>query len=345
MSIWNKVLVGLISVSALVFFYMAARTLKTHQYWQKLAQKHERQIEQLEKQNQTLIEGSGPTTDFAQMGIRQRRIELNKLLLDRGRVWRRCEPNVKINQADGSAAVTVAIENPDPHSIADNTIVYAFEEADVQKKGRYLGEFKVTASDEKQKTIVMVPTLPLGPRQLEQLSKAQRPWNLYEILPRDSHDVFASLSDTEKEDMLPQASREEYIGHGKDGFIRSLRDYRVLFSILNMRRTLMVDRIAASNFDLKLVKDALDQALKQEEAAKQDVAVATKDADRFARQRDAVGGYLAELEKEYEAVKAAISQLIEDNKAKAGRIAKQQWEAARRIDERTRAMAQSGTGG
>jgi hypothetical protein len=45
------------------------------------------------------------------------------------------------------------------------------------------------------------------------------------------------------------------------------------------------------------------------------------------------------------AVRADIARLIETNKAMAGRIAKMQLEAVRRIDERTRAMAQSGAGG
>ena len=38
MSIWNKILIGLIFVASVAFFYMAARTLKTHQYWRSVAQ-------------------------------------------------------------------------------------------------------------------------------------------------------------------------------------------------------------------------------------------------------------------------------------------------------------------
>ncbi len=55
--------------------------------------------------------------------------------------------------------------------------------------------------------------------------------------------------------------------------------------------------------------------------------------------------YHEALDKELAAVNAEIARLIETNKAMAGRIAKLQLEAARRIDERTRAMAQSGAGG
>jgi hypothetical protein len=75
------------------------------------------------------------------------------------------------------------------------------------------------------------------------------------------------------------------------------------------------------------------------------VALAQEEFQTSTRQRDAVSGYLEAVAKEYEAVKAAVQKLIEENRAKAGQIANQQWEASRRIDERTRVMAQSGTGG
>ena len=92
MSIWNKVLVWVIGVASVALFYMAARTLKTHQYWRELAQKYERKIEQVQQQNRVLLEGGGNAGGQSQLGIRQRRIELNKLLLDRHRVWFKCDP-------------------------------------------------------------------------------------------------------------------------------------------------------------------------------------------------------------------------------------------------------------
>ena len=102
MSIWNKVLVGLICVASLAFFYMAARTLKTHQHWRELARKYDRKIEQVRADNQRLIERdrNGPAP---QLGIRQLRIELSKLLLDRRRAWFKCDPKVKLNAQDGTA--------------------------------------------------------------------------------------------------------------------------------------------------------------------------------------------------------------------------------------------------
>ena len=47
MSIWNKVLLGLLAIASLVFFHAVLRTVKTFQYWSKLADSYERQIKQV----------------------------------------------------------------------------------------------------------------------------------------------------------------------------------------------------------------------------------------------------------------------------------------------------------
>lgn len=51
MSIWNKIVIGFVFVASVAFFYLAARTLKTHQYWRTLTLRHEEKIKQLEVEN------------------------------------------------------------------------------------------------------------------------------------------------------------------------------------------------------------------------------------------------------------------------------------------------------
>ena len=188
--------------------------------------------------------------------------------------------------------------------------------------------------------MVLVPTSPLGPRQIEQLGNAQRPWDLYEVMPHDSPDVFASLSDKEKE-----ACCRRRVCRSIATKSRPLRDYQVLFRAQNVRRALMADQIDATTRDLKLVKEALDQAQEQEKAAQQDVATAKEDVKAATRQRDAVAAYLKTLQHDLDTAKADIDQLLKNNQNMAEQMAKLQGEAARRIDQRTRAMAQSGAGG
>jgi DNA-binding transcriptional MerR regulator len=144
------------------------------------------------------------------------------------------------------------------------------------------------------------------------------------------------LSEKEKEALLPPESRNE---------ARPVRDYQVLFRAENVRRALLTDQIDATARDLKLVKEALDQAQEQEKAAQQDVAAAKEDAKATVGQRDAVAAYLKTLQHDLDTAKADVDQLLKNNQNMAEQMAKLQGEAARRIDQRTRAMAQSGAGG
>jgi hypothetical protein len=353
MSIWNKVLLWVIGLASLALFYMAARTLQTHRYWGDLATKFDRAIRQVQQENQRLAEG----VPGGQPGIRQVRAELSDLLLDRRRAWFNCDPRVKLDRQGGTAEITLTVSKPDPNGIVEKTILYAFEEAGVQKGGRYLGEFKVTKTDEKRKQVTVVPNSLFSADELDRLGTSKGPWEIYQIMPRDNRDVLALLTDEQKKAMFPAETWQEYRKDGKpadkgdpkdrvvDGkYVRLLRDYQVLLSASRGQRTLLVDQIDASTRDKKLLDDALAQAKEQEAALQQELAAARAEAKKFAAERDAVKGYRELLERELKAVEASDSDLIKANKDMAGKMAQRQLEAARRIDERTRAMAQSGAG-
>jgi len=351
MSIWNKVLVGLIGVASLVLFYMAARTLKTHQHWRELAGRLEQKIDQVRQDNVRLAEGA-PNAP----GIRQLRVALNKLLVDRRRMWRNCQPNVSIDREAGTAAVTLQTEQTAPHGIAPNTVLYAFEQSNAEKQGHYLGQFNVTQAD--QQRLTLSPTSRLSDREIQTLAAARGPWTLYELMPQDNREVFAALSEEQKKALLPAASLPEFLKDGgpaaegdptdrivEGKYVRTLRDYQVLLGAVRVARTLLIDRIDAATRDKKLVEDALALARQQEEAVQAELASAKREVEEFARQRDAVAAYRRLIERELESVRAAIARLIENNQAMAGQIAKLQSEATRRIDQRTRAMARNGIGG
>ncbi len=278
--------------------------------------------------------------------------------MDRGRAWFHCDATVNVNPPQGTAVVTVTISQPDPHGIAEGTVLYGFEEADAQKQGRYLGEFRVAKSDEKQKQVILAPTSRLSPREIERLGAVKGPWVFYETMPRDNHEIYAVLGDEEKKAVLPAASLPEYLKDGKSAAVgeppaqvvagkyeRPLRDYHVFFTADRVQRTLLVDAIDASTCDAKLLSDALAAAKQQEEAVKVELASVKEELAKQSGQRGVVATYHQALEKELAAIRAETARLIETNKAMAGRIVKMQLEAVRRIDERTRAMAQSGAGG
>jgi hypothetical protein len=243
----------------------------------------------------------------------------------------------------GTAEVVLTIDQPAPHGMAAKTVVYAFDEADVRKNGRYLGEFVVSGVDQKQ--AALVPAAALSPRQMDDLEAAKGTWVLYEIMPRDNHEIFASLSEADKQAMLPAESLPEYLNDRVvDGkYVRALRDYDVLLDAEQAQRILLRDSIEAAREDKRLMEEAVAEAEKLREACRKDIATAEIDLKDAVRQRDLVAAHRQRLADKLAAVQALVAQLIEKNQAMAGRIAKYQLEAARRIDDRARAMVRSGT--
>ena len=59
--------------------------------------------------------------------------------------------------------------------------------------GQYLGEFSVSAVSGNK--VSFKPTYVMTQKEIDRLVQARRPWVLYELLPRDSHEIFASLSE------------------------------------------------------------------------------------------------------------------------------------------------------
>jgi hypothetical protein len=352
MSIWNKVLVGLIIAASLGMFFMGAWALKACTVWSRAVVQRETQARQLGEENARLTDG---VPGQGEPGVRQMRGELHKLLVFQQGVWRDCIAKVKVLPEDRTAEVNVTIGQPKPHGIAKGMVLYAFESADVKNKGRYLGQFVVTKGAESGKEdITLVPAVKLNDREIEKLKSTKGLWLLYELMPQDNHDTFASLSEKELRALLPSEVVAEYLKDGKPAskddpqdrvvggkYVRALRDYVILFGSEREHRILLQDTIESAKRDKQLIVDALELARKQEAEAKKQVALAKADLEEANRQKEIVDSYCAKLEERVKTLHARVAELIKTNQAMADQIARFQLEAARRIDERTRAMAQS----
>ncbi|MCE5268096.1 MAG: hypothetical protein LLG00_09445 [Planctomycetaceae bacterium] len=352
MSIWNKVLVGLIAVASLGFFYLATRTLKTHSAWHTRAVAQASQIAQLKTDSQNLQDGV--TRDGAvEPGIRQIQLDLDRLLADRRRAWFGCPARVNnVNRGQGTADIALTVDKPSPHGIAARTVVYAFEDSNDRRRGQYLGEFVVEKVAGKQ--LSLRPAVGMTTREVEALAAARGTWSLYELMPRDNHEAFAGLSDAQLKSILPAGSASEYLKDGKpaakadpkdrvvDGkYVRPLLDYDVLFRDQQQKRILLVDSIEAATRDKALAQESLALAKKQVEACARDVAKAKEELAVALAQRKLVSDYLAKFQETLGKVQAVIKQTLQGNQAKARRLATLQLQAVEQIDRRTRAMALS----
>ncbi len=257
MSIWNKVLIGLILVVSLVFFILSARALKTHEHWREQARSLEQELEQLRDAELVFQEGLdapqvaareeelqeiGPDAaqavqqakqelesmpPGARLGLRRLRLELHKLMTDRGRVWYRCRPQPHPDTAK-TGAVAVLVRFPDPHQIAANTVLWAFDEAPIQNGGSYLGQFTVAGiGGQGNQQVQLQPAMNMLPPQLQRLQQSATrngaSWTLCEVMPVDSHEIFAGLNADQLKATLPERTVDEYV---LDGQMMTVEDFK-----------------------------------------------------------------------------------------------------------------------
>jgi hypothetical protein len=368
MNIWNKVFVGLIFVVSLVFFFLGARALKTHQHWRDRAAQLDTDLTSAGDELETLVES-----------VRQRTVALHRELADRGRVWYGCRPqNV---QAD---SVNVAVGAPLPHQIQPGTVLWAFDQLDIRQGGKYLGQFTVTNVTDQQ--VQMKPTLGLTNREAQRLQQAAAPevlWLLCETMPADKHDALAGLSEEELRAVLPENTVEEYLMDGqittlgevrqrglqgkvyqvdqsgeivrqegipvevtaeneRGKFVRQLRDYEELFLQHRLWHTDWIDRRETNRRNLAYIQESDKDLRLQVQYRERERSELLAEKEKTDAELARVAELRQDLDSKLQAMRAAIAQLIETNRAQAGELARIQREATRLIDERTRQMAQAG---
>jgi hypothetical protein len=378
MSIWNKILLGLIFVAAMGFWYLGMRTLKTHKYWREIAIKLDRQIVATENENRQFAQGEGDGAE-AKLGIRQYQQRIHQLVVDRGRVWTNCDPQ-NFNAQTGQGKIVT--DQPNPNGLAPKAILYAFEEKEADAAGnggRFLGEFEVEAVNENQ--VQVKPTMKLGPRQLQRIAQASKPWIVYEKMPVDNHEALADLSEGEKKKMLPAESAPSYLRDGEaatweqmeqwgvrgtlvddsgkaqvdaDGkptpnakgkYVRQLHDYNTIFRLRSDERVLLTDRFEALKRDIQYMQASVAEAKQQVEARKRQIDAAKTELAKVHQERGAVVAHFSTLKAQIKLIEDAVRQLLASNKQFTEAIKHSQEYAAQQIDARTRAMAQVKEGG
>jgi hypothetical protein len=355
MSIWNRVALGLVFLAAVAMFVFGARALKIHAVWGSHMAALRVQLKSYSEQNDNLLNSE----DKDKPGILAMRRQLQQVLAGRGRVWYNCEPQIG-PETLRSGKMTVTTDLPVPNGIADKSTLYAIEETEVQKGGRYLGEFHVDGVDEKNKRITLAPNLTFSEEQLKRVAASKGPWTLYEHMPVDRHDVFAELTDAEKKALMPAGTVNEYnrdgqsplgndpedrifkTAEGSKVYVRRLRDYKQLLDGYHLKHAVFVDQFLTLSNDTKYLEDALADVRQQVQFCQKEVDGLKAEYATATKERDAVLAHQRVLQGKVQVFESAVADMIKSNLAVAGEIARIQLDAARRIDARMRTMAQAG---
>lgn len=342
MSIWSRVLCGLIIVATFPLVYLASRNLAANHAWSQRVAKLDADLAKTTAEADVLRRGEASQSmtapDFergrpydpsqGQIGIAQLDVSLHDLLAGRGAVWFNCRRG---QVAAPTGELSVFIDEPTPHQIKDRMVLYLFEE---DERGKYLGEYKVTGVADDQ--ITLQATVALTPRQQQNLANCRDPLVLYETMPADRHRPFAGLTEDELRAMLPAPTVQEYVKHGQpaeagesdqrvaDGlYVRRLRDYSYLIREAQFGLARQTDQIAALTNQAALmeatlkslrnddpgVEDEIDRRDKQIASLEQLLATAKTERDQVQAHLEAVSQRLDELKARFEQLQTEKRQL------------------------------------
>ena len=283
---------------------------------------------------------------------------LNDLIRDRGPVWDGVKATGPVDPATGR--VPVAIPGG-PRGLEVDMIVYAFERgaasgATPEQGAQYLGEFRVHEVREDGVTLESVQKLDnrTGNRLLRSAQNPQVTWRLYSSMPLDRHELFAGKSEEELRQLLPAASVEQYLRHGKeptpddDPYVRAafneegervalddpekaeerydrpLRDYAYLFAELMRQRTLLSTAIAGLREDVNRLKAADENAKQLTAYRESEIEVLEKDRDFMLRDREAIEKHLDRVLAALENARDAVTRLIPMNMEQARELIQRQ---------------------
>src|SRR5262245_22915972 len=130
MSIFNRVVIGLILVALFPLVYLAANALSLYHNYRRENAKSEQRLESMTTEAEHVLYGDNEAVLAAgqgMKGIHRLEAELYALVSRRGRVWEHCTPSPNANTAQSGSA-TVAIPAPTPHGLVVGTSVFVFEE-------------------------------------------------------------------------------------------------------------------------------------------------------------------------------------------------------------------------
>ncbi len=323
--VYQAILVAMVFLGSVVFMYLAARTLATHNAWRTLAKRQQAELETVEQQRRELVDG-GKMDEKGQpnpLGIRQLKEELYKRAVDRGgALFDVTVEGVK----DG--VVQLVLKSPE-HGLVPKMVLFAFDQTPFEEGGRYQGEFKVVSVGEGTPNVQVAPNLPLTEAQAQRLAAAKGPWTLYTTMPVDDAALFATVDDATRQALLPKSSLQEYAKGD-----RKLRDYEYLFHENFVQRTKLTDSIAelTSNID----RMTADTKQTDEEAAYRTTEKGSLqvDLEKFEQERKAIAAYRQALEKLFGQTRDALRARFAANRQMDSELTASQLKAAREIDAR-----------
>ncbi|MBA2117134.1 hypothetical protein [Bremerella alba] len=228
---WNVLhVLGLFLTFGAAFAYLvlAAAVLRTESSWKKLAEQKDKELNQAVSQVELLKSGRTINTQSGRLesvdspidSLAGAKAELERLMYDRGRLWRDVTRGAINNNQVGLTLPPVqspAANNPGggaapaasmQRSLAPDDIVYAFGQMDhpedptLTVPAYFIGEFVVRTIQNQNMTVESTTKLD---RAQQQTLNLPNQWMLYDKMPVDDHEVFDDMDDAQLASLIRKA--------------------------------------------------------------------------------------------------------------------------------------------
>jgi hypothetical protein len=357
MNIARLVLLVLIGLGSIGYFVEVGKLMTINRVWRQKIAKLEAEIESTEASIDEVQHGNalaramvykpeeGPLLaempGGAKPGIDQFMTVLNELTAQRGgRVFTDAKRGTVVPET-GETIVTIS--EPNPHQIVDKAILYAFDKKNREEGGAYLGEFKVVAVEVDKNTASLAPVMKQSAEQLKKIAASSSDWVLYEVMPQDRYTAFAGLTDDDLKKLLPAASVDDFLRHGRpapegmsaerivDGkYVRALRDYLRIFRDFDEERVRMGDLLATQAANQALADQSLTVVKTQVEARDAEITKLQADLKKVQDEHAVFVKHQQALEAKLTVTQTEIAKLLVENKKLAAEWADHQIEAAKK---------------
>jgi hypothetical protein len=199
---YNITLLALVMLVSVGWIYLAARTLKIQQAWRSEIGRWEKANAAADKQHDEILHGQTDAEGKVHLGLETAKLEVDKMLQGRGRVWAQA---TRKSAAD-TGQIVATIEGPAPHGIEKNMVLYVFDDAE---GGGFLGEYEVTAAAANSPDITLSPALKLRASELQRIAaRKSSHLTLYEVMPADNRGIYADAIQIFR-DSLPAEQRDQ----------------------------------------------------------------------------------------------------------------------------------------
>ena len=341
MSIWNKVLLGLLFFCSALLFYFAVQSLSSRTAWQKQIEKLESDIAKTNDDNR-LLEYGIKTTDesvpvsktppklnegsfsieeyeaFVQkntyaLGSKESLIHLRNdvdhLIRDRdARTWFECTPTT-VNVSENEVIVQV-LPATDVPAIQPKTVVYVFDKRPLDQGGSFIGAFFF--DEAKQNAVILKNSYlmtDLEKQRLQQSKSNNATWVVYTKLPGDSQGYFVSgmhQSDAEGKVVASDGSLADV----DPNFLHSATDFLLLVTD-RIKKQQYVDSL---NIRLGKINNAIEQSNLHKGYYEMVIQRTTDELTEMTRQRDEAAGERDQLKITVDNLEKEIVAIKTDNK-------------------------------